>query len=775
MAVKRAPRGGGRGRRKGARPPRRRRLSWLRWGVSLAVVAALLVGGWTLWLDHRVTTAFEGKRWSVPARVYARPLVLYAGLHLSADNLESELQAADYRPGSGTEPGTYARNEAGFHIATGSFRFWDGVEPARRIQVSLQGDRVARVRGLSSGRDLPLTRLEPAHIGNIYPAHREDRILVRLENVPRSLAAALIAVEDHRFMEHHGVSPVGILRALAANLRAGGVVQGGSTLTQQLVKNYFLSADRTLWRKANEAIMAVLLELHYGKAEILEAYLNEVYLGQDGSRAVHGFGLASRFYFGRDLQDLELAAQALLVALVRGPSYYDPRRHPERALERRNLVLDVMAERGYAMRDAIKAAKAHPLGVTPEPASARTDYPHFTALVRRHLRRDYDDADLSSEGLRIFTTLAPHVQEATEAAMRERMQSWNADVEGAVVVVNVDSGEVEALLGGRKPRFAGFNRALDARRPIGSLIKPAVYLAALGRPSRYGLGTLIEDSPITLQDARGREWTPRNYDRRPHGQVTLMEALAHSYNVPAVRVGLDVGLRAVVDTLSRLGGPTPETVYPSLLLGSVAATPLQVANMYETLATGGFRTPFRSVRAVMTPQGEVLSRYPLSVDRVMDPEPVYLVNRALQQVPREGTARALRQWVRPGLAVAGKTGTTDDLRDSWFAGFTGDRLGVVWVGRDDNGRTGLTGSTGAMTVWGELFSRLDSRPLELTPPPGIKTVWVERDTGRLAAEHCANAVPMPYVAGSAPTERAPCVDERGLVDRATHWMRGWFE
>lgn len=764
-----------RGRRNGGRPPRRRRLSFLRWGMAVAVVAALVLGAWTVWLDHRVTTAFEGKRWSVPARVYGRPLELYAGLHLSAENLELELQAAEYREGDGRTPGTYARDGNDFRIATDTFRFWDGVEPARRIAVSLQGDRIVRVRDLSSGRDLPLVRLEPAHIGNIYPAHREDRILVRLGDVPRSLAAALIAVEDHRFMEHHGISPVGILRALIANLRAGSVVQGGSTLTQQLVKNYFLSAERTLWRKANEAIMAVLLELHYSKAEILQAYLNEVYLGQDGSRAIHGFGLASRFYFGRDLQDLDLAAQALLVALVRGPSYYNPRQHPQRALARRNLVLDVMAERGYASRNAVRAAKSQPLGVTPEAASARTDYPHFIELVRRHLRRDYDEADLSSEGLRIFTTLAPHVQEATETAMRERMQHWNAGTQGAAVVVNVDTGEVEALLGGRKPRFAGFNRALDARRPIGSLVKPAVYLTALAHPSRYGLGTLIEDKPITLQDARGREWTPRNYDRESHGQVTLLEALAHSYNVPAVRVGLDVGLRAVVDTLSRLGGPTPETVYPSLLLGSVAATPLEVASMYETLATGGFRMPLRSVRAVMTPQGEVLSRYPLSVDRVMEPEPVYLVNRALQQVVREGTARGLRRWVSPELAVAGKTGTTDGLRDSWFAGFTGDRLGVVWVGRDDNGRTGLTGSTGAMTVWGELFSRLDSRPLELEPPAGIRTVWVDEETGRLAAEHCANAIPLPYVAGSAPTERAPCLEERGLVDRATHWMRGWFE
>ncbi len=735
----------------------------------------MVAGGWVLWLDHRVTTAFEGKRWAVPARVFARPLELHEGLRLSADNLERELRAADYREADGTTPGAYRRDGAQVRIATREFRFWDGREPARSLMVEFRDNRVASLRDPVRGSAVALARLDPAHIGNIYPAHREDRILVRLEDVPRSLAAALIAVEDHRFMDHYGVSPLGILRALAANLRAGGVVQGGSTLTQQLVKNYFLSSERTLRRKASEAVMAVLLELHYDKSEILEAYLNEVYLGQDGDRAIHGFGLAARHYFGRDLEDLSLAEQATLVALVRGPSQYDPWRHPERTRARRDMVLELMAKYGYGRAETVNAAIAQPLGVLPQPAAARTDYPAFMDLVRRHLRRDYPDEALNSEGLRLFTTLAPHVQEAAEDAVAARMQGWDPAVEGAVIVVAVDSGEIEAVVGGRNARYAGFNRVLDASRPIGSLVKPAVYLAALSRPARYGLGTLLEDAPITLQDEKGEPWTPRNHDRRSHGEVPLWEALAESYNVPTVRLGLDIGLRAVTDSLSRLGAPVPDSIYPSLLLGALEATPLEMAGMYETLATGGYRVPLRSVRAVMTPEGEVLSRYPLAVDRVFDPEPVHLVNRALQRVPVEGTAAALSGWVPAATGVAGKTGTTDDLRDSWFAGFTGDRVGVVWVGRDDNGRTGLTGSTGAMTIWGELFGRLESRPLDLVPPAGVETAWIERDTGRLAAEHCMNAVPLPYIAGQAPTERSPCIEERGLVERTVDRVRRWFE
>jgi penicillin-binding protein 1B len=764
-------------RKRTARKSRRQRRGFFRprrIAAAVAAVGMMLMAAYAAWLDHRVTSEFEGGRWAVPARVYARPLELFAGRALSPGNFVRELQAADYHPGGGTAPGTYVRRNDTFRLRTRSFRFWDGAEPSHRLEVRFSGDRVAAVRDLAQGASLPLVRLDPAHIGNIYPNHREDRILVRLDDVPRTLVEALIAVEDHRFMEHHGVSFIGIARAALANLRAGRVVQGGSTLTQQLVKNYFLSNERTLWRKLNEAAMAVLLELHYDKRAILQAYLNEIYLGQDGNRSINGFGLASRFYFGRSLDELDLSQQALLVGLVRGPSYYDPRRHPERARKRRNLVLDVMADQGYADRQAIRAAKGEDIGVTPQPRDSNTSYPAFMDLVKRHLSRDYEPEDLSSEGLRIFTTLAPSVQQSAEAAVTRRAKAWMSGTQAAALVVNVDDGEVQAVVGGTDPRFAGFNRALDARRPVGSLIKPAIYLTAFERPDRYGLGTLIEDKPVTLQNASGQRWTPRNYDRERHGEVPLWKALAHSYNVPTVRLGLDVGLRAVVDTVQRLGGRVPDTVYPSLLLGALPLSPLEVAQMYETLAGGGFRTPLRAVRAVMTPQGRLLSRYSLSVRRVAESGPAYLVKYAMRRVVEEGTARGLAHWLDDSTVVAGKTGTTDDTRDSWFAGFSGDTLGVVWVGRDDNGKTGLTGSSGAMTVFGELFSRLQVRPLDLKPPEGVERRWVDPDTGLAAASYCDGAVQLPYVEGGAPTQDAPCVRGANVVDRASDWIRRLF-
>ncbi|MDN5848891.1 MAG: transglycosylase domain-containing protein, partial [Nitrococcus sp.] len=414
-------------------------------------------GAYIYWLNLRIVSEFEGKRWAVPARVYARPLELYAGGSLSPQNFLLELQAADYRESTNVEqPGTYRRQGDTFTLHSRSFRFWDGEVRSRILRVRFNNNRVAVVRNVRDGSELPLVRLDPAHIANIYPAQREDRILVRLEQVPQPLVEALIAIEDRRFLQHHGISLVGIGRAIVADIRAGAWVQGGSTLTQQLVKNYFLSNERTLWRKSNEAIMAILLELHYSKREILQAYLNEVYLGQDGARAVHGFGLASRYYFDKPLSQLRLEEQALLVGLVRGPSYYNPRKYPDRARARRNRVLDAMLEQGFASRAAVQRAKQRDLGVVPRPPSSDTAYPAFMDLVQRHLRRDYRYEDLTSEGLLIFTTLAPSVQHAAEEGLAGRAEHWLAGTEGAVVVVSVDSGEVQALVGASDPRYKGF-------------------------------------------------------------------------------------------------------------------------------------------------------------------------------------------------------------------------------------------------------------------------------------------------------------------------------
>lgn len=757
--------------------PRRR---FLLFGGVL-ILGALLA--YVVHLDFGIRAQFDGKRWAVPARVYARPLELYPGLGLRAEDLLAELRLLGYRqlanPG---EPGTYAHHDGRVVLHSRGFDFWDGAEPARLLELQFGTGQLTAVRDARAHRPIDLARLEPMYIGGIYPAHKEDRILVQVDRVPRLLVGALLATEDREFMNHLGVDFRAIVRAMLANLRAGATVQGGSTLTQQLIKNYFLSNERTLWRKANEAVMALLLEWHYSKEEILEAYLNEVYLGQDGGRAIHGVGLASEFYFGRRVQNLSLPQMATLVALIRGPSYYDPHRQPERLLARRNHILRVMASEGIIDETEAAVAAASELGVRRRPSGGMSPYPAFMDLVRTQLKRDYRDEDLNSEGLRIFTTLDPAAQQAAERGLTEQIErlqrgtaTGQARLQGAVVMTRPDTGEVLALVGDRDPRFPGFNRALDARRPVGSLVKPAIFLTALGDP-RYSLLTQIEDAPVRLQNTDGSVWSPGNYDGTSHGPVPMYEALVHSYNQASVRLGMELGVERVRDTLVRLGLERSVPAYPSLLLGAVALSPYEIAQMYQTLANGGFRTPLRAIREVLTAGGEPLQRYSLKMEQAVDPAAVAVLNTALQEVVRSGTGRGLRAWLAPELHVAGKTGTTDDLRDSWYAGFSGSHLGVVWLGRDDNAPVHLTGSSGALRVWGQAMAQLHTRPLVLAMPEQVEHVLVDTKSGLLADGACSEVVALAFAPETMPQAYAPCAGggPGRAVKRTVDWLRGLF-
>ncbi len=773
-------------RRRPARPRRRRparRALWRRLRAPLAAAFVVIVGAgltWLVWLDVQIRDRFEGQRWAVPARVFARPLVVEPGAALRPAELVETLELLRYRKVPRVrEPGQYRRAGDTVYFYTRGFPFPAAASPEVLVRADFDGGRVGRLREALSGRTLELVRLEPVPIASIYPASREDRILVRLRDVPALLVRTLLAVEDRHFYAHHGLDPLAVLRAAWANLRAGRTVQGGSTLTQQLVKNYFLSNERTLRRKLNEAAMALLLELHYDKDEILEAYLNEVYLGQDGRRAIHGFALGAQFYFAKRLGQLHPEEIALLVGMIKGPSYYNPRRNPRRAKARRDLVLTLLEREGILSREEAAAARARPLGVTKQAPTGSTPYPAFIQLVREQLHRDYREEDLRAEGLMIFTTLDPLVQRRAERAVARRLRRLEKSrglapgtLEAAVVVMRPGSGDVVALVGGRRPGYAGFNRALQARRPVGSLLKPAVFLTALEDPERYTLATLLDDSPFTVKLGGGRRWTPRNYDRKGHGRVLLIDALAHSYNVATARLGMALGLRRVVRTLQRLGADRALDPFPSLLLGAVDFTPMEVARLYQPLASGGLAPQPRAVLAVAGPDGRLDRRYALKVRRAAEPVPVFLVGEALREVVRSGTARGLRRLWPGHPPVAGKTGTTNGLRDSWFAGFTGDYLAVVWVGRDDNGKAGFTGASGALPVWADVLRPVARRGVETAPPAGVEWAWIDPASGLLAGSGCPERRRLPFARGSAPRGHAPCAGvwgasapEGGRVER----------
>ena len=752
---RRAPGGGAKGGAGGAKSKGRprRRGGWRRLARVLAWQAAFLVlvpaAGYTVWLDVRVRAEFEGKRWALPARVYARPIEIWPGARLGPDALEEGLRRSGYhREDRPRRPGSYRRAGDRFVIETREFRFWDSVEPARRLEVVFDAGVLEGID--ADGGPVPLARLDPPLIGRIYPGHHEDRVMIRLDEAPPVLLAGLVAVEDHRFFDHHGISFLAIARAAWANIRAAGVVQGGSTLTQQLAKNLFLSPERTLLRKLNEAIMAVLLDARYSKEELLEVYLNEVYLGQEGRRAIHGFGLASWFYFGRRIDELDLSEAALLVGLARGASAYNPWRQPERALRRRDLVLEVMAARGVVARAQAEAAKAHPLGIRSEVPRGASRHPAFIDLVRRQLARDYRDSDLRTEGLRIFTALDPGVQSLAErvlarelAAAERRRGLPSGALQGAVLVARADSGEVLAVVGDRRAQAQGFNRALDAKRPIGSLVKPAVYLAALERG--YSLASPVEDAPVEVSLANGRKWAPRNYDGDYLGAMPLYRALALSRNAAAARLGLGIGVPRVVAMLERLGVAGRIQPSPSLLLGSLDLSPFEVAQVYQALANEGFRAPLRGIREVTGPEGRPLGRYGLSVEQVADSAAVYLLRAALEAVLREGTGRSVREGLPPGLHAAGKTGTTNGGRDSWFAGFAGGYVAVVWVGFDDNRAAGLSGSGQALKVWAGLVSRLPHSPAVPAVPDGVQWHWTVFDGDSLLTDPgCSDAVRLPF-------------------------------
>lgn len=743
----------------------------------VALLLLLALSGYIFYLDVTIREAFEGRKFALPARVYGRALELYPGAKLQREQFVDELQALGYHENpEPNEAGTYKHTLNGLEFATREFVFGDGKQAAQRLRIEFADGAVSLLQDRANAdAEVALLRLEPPLIGGIYPGHNEDRALLKLDQVPKPLIDALITTEDRKFYTHWGIDPRGIARALYKTL-TGQRIEGGSTLTQQLVKNFFLTSERTLTRKGTEVLMALLLEMHYSKDEILETYLNEIFLGQDASRAIHGFGLASHFYFDRPLERLELHEVATLVGMVKGPAVYDPRKNPELVLQRRNIVLQEMVKLEAISQAQFVEARQQPLGVIRRPPTGTSPYPAFMQFVYRQLQRDYREEDLRSEGLRIFTTLDPQVQRQAEEALKSRLVEIERarkfavnTLEGAVVVSSTQTGEIQALVGGREARYAGYNRAIDAMRPIGSLAKPIVFLTALEHPDRYTLLTPLDDSQLVWRQPGTTDWKPQNYDKQFHGQVPLHTALAHSYNVSTARLGIELGIDTILDKLPQYGIERMPPPYASSLLGAFELSPIEVAQLYQTFADNGFRTPLRAIREIVNAEGMPLQRYPLNVEPVAPAAPVYLLTSALQGVVTSGTGQALSNWVPADVHVAGKTGTTDDLRDSWFAGYTGDHVAVVWVGRDDNKPSGLTGASGAMTVWGEMMKNIRPAPLLPEMPEDVEMANVDAVSGVRYDDDCTTGTMMPFIKGSVPAERAACpfaATEAAKVDTA---------
>ena len=767
----------------------------LRYLLAIPVLGAIGLAMYVAHLDRIVTTQFEGRRWTLPAQVYAAPLELYAGEGLSAPDLEHELLRLQYRRADHIDrPGSYSRQGDRFQISLRAARFADEARSATVLNVDSNGASIIALTEIT-GREVAIARFEPLLIGSIFPIHGEDRIVVTPAQVPPMLPAALKAVEDRNFDSHLGIDPLGVLRALWVDARAGQLEQGGSTLTQQLVKNYFLDSRRTAGRKLREAIMAVLLEVHFSKTDIMTAYINEIQLGQDGDRAIRGFGLASQFYFGKPLVELDVAQVATLVAVARGPSYYDPRRHPDRALKRRNVVLSLMAEQKIISQADAQVAQGRALGVMGRGSGGY--YPAYLDLVRRTLRRDYREQDLTEAGLAVFTNLDPRTQELAEKILDRELtrldklhKNKGVPLEGSIVVTAPQSGDVTAVIGGREAGFDGFNRALDARRPIGSLVKPFVYLAAI-ETGRYNAASIIQDVPVSIKVPGSPDWQPENFEHDINGPIPMVRGLARSLNLATINLGMDIGLDTVRHSLQRFGIEEDPPRIPSLLLGTFGLTPLEVAQLYTGLANGGFKTNLRAVSAVLGADGKALKAFSLDVAPVAQPEAVFAVQMMMEQVIQRGTGVAAQAILPGGVVVAGKSGTSSDLRDSWFAGFSGNAVAVVWVGYDDDRVTGLTGSAGALAIWDRLLTAIGPTSVSGVMPESLHPVSIDFRTGYQPATGCTTDpvtvyVPLSFTppepppgctafgsSGSAPgTATPPGPKPASLLDRAGKWLQG---
>ncbi len=740
----------------------------LRIFLALSLLVVFFSATYIGYLDYQVIKKFEGQRWKLPSKIYSAPFVLSQGIDIEKSGLISRLKRLNYNPVKRPvrKPGEYYLTATGLEIHLRDFAYPDRLQQGIPVSLSFSsGKQIDRIVDLSLAEDLERLPIEPEVIGGFYEGTWEERSLIRLSEAPPILIDAIMAMEDRRFYEHGGIDPRGILRAAWANLRAGGIVQGGSTLTQQLVKNFYLDSDRTLNRKVNEAIMSLLLERHYTKEEILETYLNEIYLGQNGIMGIYGIGQGSWFYFGKPPNEMTMGESALLAGIIRSPNTLSPQKNLKKAILRRNLVLErLFSEQKITLRQYVQARAETVSGrKVRERLNAA---PYFVDEIRQRLAAAYPGDLLNSGGLRIFTSLDVELQRIAEEKLRDGLQMLERQyphlkraeperqLQGALVAIDPRSGEIRALVGGRSYGTSQFNRVVQARRQPGSLFKPFVYLAAFDQAANgkepYTPISQIEDAPITLQ-AGGRDWSPQNYDRTYLGPVTLRAALERSLNAATVRLSQEVGIEKIITTARALGVTSPLKDLPSLALGTSEVSPLEIAVAYATLANQGFKREPLFVQGVIDPANLRLDSPDsdeIPPTEVISPQAAFLVTHLMRGVIESGTGQGVRKlgFDRP---AAGKTGTTSDERDAWFAGYTPELVTVVWVGFDQNDPVELTGAQAALPIWtGFMKEALAATPpTDFTPPAGIVFKRVN-ENGNV----CRDGKEEAFIEGTEPTQ-----------------------
>ena len=697
-----------------------------------------------------------------PLKLYTAPFQLKTGLSLKTARLPERLQRLGYRPVNDAvaSPGEY-------HLTAESLTIFLHAQPeafvkANVVALDLQEGLVTQVLSEPDRAPVFPVFLEPELISGLRGASRQVREWIPLARMPERLIEAILAVEDRRFYSHVGIDPVAVGRALWRNFTKGGVVQGGSTITQQLAKNLFYSPQRTFIRKIKEALAAMVLESKYKKREILESYLNEIYLGQAGFVSIYGVGEAAHRYFGKTLDELTTGEIAMIAGLVKGPNTFAPTKHREVAQQRRDVVLRLLRDQGKVTEEEWKVAVNEPVRVVP-PDDVLAEAPYFIDTVLRQVE-DTLGTPLP-EGLRIDSTLDSLMQQSATEGLEEglarleraypALKGSDQPLQGAVAVLDPSTGAILALVGGRDYRVSQFNRAVQAHRQAGSLFKPFVYLAAFeasrsGVPPSMTPASLLADEPVTFESENGT-WAPQNYDKQFRGNVTLRTALEQSLNVPAVRVAKAVGTQPIVDVIRQLGVTTAMTNDLSLALGSPTVSLLEMVTAYGTVANGGVWVRPTSLRAASDREGMTLWSAAPDRRQAVSPQAAYLVTSLLEGVVRRGTAAKAKVLGLTG-AIAGKTGTTDGYRDAWFVGYTSDLVIGVWVGFDDERAVRLTGSQAALPIWMDIARRmLPARAMPFSPPAGVVARAIDPKTGQLATSQCPEQIDEVFIEGTEPT------------------------